>query len=150
MFAITILVQGRNVTGAQLRMARAALKLGVRDLAALAQVSPNTVTRIESDAPSNSSTISAIRRALETAGVIFVAENGEGSGVRLKKVETVEAVAHRIEVLEAKAAAIPEPSEPSPEAGMNIMRKAVVEDELVDLRHKRKRLRKTKPKPPLP
>lgn len=27
----------------------------------------------------------AIRRALETAGVIFVAENGEGPGVRLRK-----------------------------------------------------------------
>jgi hypothetical protein len=29
--------------------------------------------------------IDAIRRALEKAGVIFVDENGEGPGVRLKK-----------------------------------------------------------------
>lgn len=31
------------------------------------------------------STMSAIQRALESAGVIFVAENGEGPGVRLRK-----------------------------------------------------------------
>lgn len=30
-------------------------------------------------------TIAALRGALETAGVIFVAENGEGAGVRLRK-----------------------------------------------------------------
>jgi transcriptional regulator with XRE-family HTH domain len=66
-------------------MARAALKMSVRELAAAAGVSPNTVTRIESDASSNTSTIAAIRRALESAGVTFIAENGEGPGVMLRK-----------------------------------------------------------------
>jgi transcriptional regulator with XRE-family HTH domain len=73
------------VTGAQARMARAALQLGVRDLAALAKVSPNTVTRIEAGLTANSSTLAAVRTALESAGVIFVEENGEGPGVRLRK-----------------------------------------------------------------
>ena len=73
------------ITGAQLRMARAALKIGVRDVAALANVSPATVTRIESDQPANTSTLLVIRTALETAGVEFIAENGGGVGVRLKK-----------------------------------------------------------------
>ena len=73
------------ITGTQLRMARAALKIGVRDVATLAKVSPATVTRIESDLPANASTLAAIRTALEAAGVIFVEENGEGPGVRLKK-----------------------------------------------------------------
>ena len=73
------------LTGAQIRMARAALKLGVRELAGVAKVSPNTVTRIEADLPANASTLAAIRTALEAAGVIFVAENGEGAGVRLRK-----------------------------------------------------------------
>ena len=72
------------LTGAQIRMARAALKLGVRELAGVAKVSPNTVTRIEADLPANASTLAAIRTALEAAGVIFVAENGEGAGVRLR------------------------------------------------------------------
>ena len=30
-------------------------------------------------------TLDALRRALEEAGVIFVAENGDGPGVRLRK-----------------------------------------------------------------
>jgi transcriptional regulator with XRE-family HTH domain len=66
-------------------MARAALKLGVRDVAALAKVSPNTVTRVEAGLAVNNSTMEAIRRALEAAGVIFVEENGDGPGVRLRK-----------------------------------------------------------------
>ena len=72
-------------TGAQIRMARAALKWGVRELAEKASVSPNTVTRIESDQPSNASTLAAIRTALETAGVVFVEPNGLGPGVRLRE-----------------------------------------------------------------
>jgi transcriptional regulator with XRE-family HTH domain len=65
-------------------MARAALKLGVRDLAAAANVSPNTVTRVEADQSANSSTLGAIQRALEAAGVVFIPENGGGPGIRLK------------------------------------------------------------------
>ena len=70
------------MTGAQARMARAALKMSVRDLAAVAKVSPNTITRIEADLPSNNSTVAAIRRALEAAGVEFT--DGGQPGVRLK------------------------------------------------------------------
>jgi len=66
-------------------MARAALRLGVRDVADMASVSPNTVSRIEADMPANSSTLSALRRALEDAGIEFISENGGGPGVRLKK-----------------------------------------------------------------
>jgi len=73
------------VTGAQLRMARAAIKMSVRDLAKLAGVSPNTITRVEADLQANRATIAAIQRALESAGVIFVDQNGEGPGVRLRK-----------------------------------------------------------------
>jgi hypothetical protein len=65
-------------------MARAALKWGVRDVAAAARVSPATVTRIEGDLPANASTLSVIRTALETAGVEFIEENGGGPGVRLR------------------------------------------------------------------
>lgn len=35
--------------------------------------------------PISDESIAAIRAALEAAGVIFVAENGEGPGVRLRK-----------------------------------------------------------------
>jgi transcriptional regulator with XRE-family HTH domain len=69
----------------QCKMARVATGLGVRDLAELAKVSPDTVARLERGEPLKERTVDAIRRALEDAGVIFVAENGEGPGVRLKK-----------------------------------------------------------------
>ena len=59
--------------------------MNVRELGISAGVSPNTITRIEADGTSNSSTLAAVQRALEAAGVIFVAENGEGPGVRLRK-----------------------------------------------------------------
>ena len=70
----------------QIKMARAALGWGVRDLAEKAGVTANTVTRIENGADSKQSTIDAMRQALEAAGVLFIAENGEGPGVRLRKV----------------------------------------------------------------
>ncbi len=69
----------------QMRMARAALGWGVRELAAKANVTANTVTRIENGADAKHSTIEALKRALEDAGVEFIAENGGGAGVRLRK-----------------------------------------------------------------
>lgn len=68
-------------------MARAAIGWGVRELAAAAGVTANTVTRIEKGADAKQSTIDALKSALETAGVIFLAD-GEtvdgGPGVRLR------------------------------------------------------------------
>lgn len=69
----------------QCKMARTALNIGVRDLAALAKVSPDTVARLERGDTLKERTVDAIRTALEDAGVIFVDENGEGPGVRLRK-----------------------------------------------------------------
>ena len=53
------------MTPAQCRMARAALELGVRDLAQAAQVSTNTVTRLERGEALQPRTVAAIRAALE-------------------------------------------------------------------------------------
>jgi transcriptional regulator with XRE-family HTH domain len=69
----------------QCKMARVALGLGVRELAELAQVAPATISRLEAGGSLHPRTLAAIRAALESAGVIFVEENGEGPGVRLKK-----------------------------------------------------------------
>lgn len=73
------------VTSAQIRAARGLLNWTVRDLADKSGVHRNTVTRIENDTTEGGYSSSAIQQALEAAGVIFVAENGEGPGVRLKK-----------------------------------------------------------------
>ena len=69
----------------QCRMARAALKFSVRDLAAAARVGANTVVRLEAGEKLQERTVEAIRAALESAGIEFIAENGGGPGVRLKK-----------------------------------------------------------------
>lgn len=66
-------------------MARAALKLSVRDLAAAAGVTANTISRIENGSDAKASTLTSLRAALEAAGVEFIPENGGGAGVRLAK-----------------------------------------------------------------
>lgn len=66
-------------------MARAALGLGVRELAELAKVSPDTIARLERGEELRERTVDAIRAALEVAGVEFIPENGGGAGVRLRK-----------------------------------------------------------------
>src|SRR4051812_15039365 len=71
------------ISATQLRMARAAIRWGVRELAAKASVTANTVTRIENGADAKQSTMERLQRALETAGVEFM--NGEQPGVRLSK-----------------------------------------------------------------
>lgn len=73
------------VTSAQIRAARGLLNWTVRDLAEKSGVHRNTITRAETDATGPGHATAAIRAALEAAGVIFVAENGEGPGVRLRK-----------------------------------------------------------------
>jgi len=67
----------------QLRMARAAVGWGVRELAEKAGVTANTVTRIENGADAKQSTMDKLQRALEGAGIEFT--NGDQPGVRLTK-----------------------------------------------------------------
>ena len=78
------------MTPAQVRMARNALRLGVRELAELAQVTPATVTRFETEKGGlQLSTAEAIRKALEAQGVQFL-EAGQvavGPGVAMKVAE---------------------------------------------------------------
>lgn len=68
----------------QCRMARAALELGVRELAELAKVSTNTITRFERGEILKERTVQDIRAALESAGIVFIEQNGNGPGVRLR------------------------------------------------------------------
>jgi transcriptional regulator with XRE-family HTH domain len=69
----------------QCKMARVALGLGVRELAKLANVSTDTIARLERGEELKERTLAAVRTALESAGVEFIAENGGGAGVRLRK-----------------------------------------------------------------
>ena len=74
------------ITPEQCRMARAALRLGVRDLAAMSTVSAMTINRFENGrSGGHAATLRKIETALTAAGVDFIAENGGGPGVRLRK-----------------------------------------------------------------
>jgi transcriptional regulator with XRE-family HTH domain len=66
-------------------MARAALGMGVRDLATAAKVSIDTVARFERGEELKERTIDALQHALEARGIEFIEENGGGPGVRYVK-----------------------------------------------------------------
>ena len=66
-------------------MARAALGMGVRELAAAAKVSVDTVARFERGEELKERTVDALRQALEARGIKLIDENGGGPGVRLRK-----------------------------------------------------------------
>lgn len=71
-------------------MARAALQIGVRDLAETAGVSAMTISRFENGhSGGQAETLRKLQVALEAAGIQFIPENGGGAGVRLKKVGRV-------------------------------------------------------------
>ncbi|PDT72633.1 transcriptional regulator [Bradyrhizobium sp. C9] len=72
----------------QCRMARAALKWSTQKLAENADVGVNTINRFEDGQDARLSSVDKMRRALESAGVVFLAEGQSidgGPGVRLAK-----------------------------------------------------------------
>jgi DNA-binding XRE family transcriptional regulator len=74
------------ISAAQCRGARGMLSWSQAQLAAAAQVSRMTVVDFEVGRRSpHSNNLTAIRTALEAAGVEFIPENGGGAGVRLRK-----------------------------------------------------------------
>lgn len=76
------------LTSEQVRAARALLRWEQRDLAEASMVSLPSIQRLETkpgELAAQPRTVAAIRSALEKAGVEFIAENGGGPGVRLKK-----------------------------------------------------------------
>jgi ribosome-binding protein aMBF1 (putative translation factor) len=69
----------------QVRMARAALNIGVRDLAGMIEAAPSTLTRFETGKGGlQSGTMSKIKAALEARGVVFLDDAGQGSGIRCR------------------------------------------------------------------
>jgi predicted transcriptional regulator len=76
------------ITGAQLRMARGYLKWSAKELANKAGVAESTIKRMEQDEGfpvARGANIEAVYKTLADAGIIFVPENGDGVGIRLRK-----------------------------------------------------------------
>lgn len=74
------------LTPAQSRAARALINWSQLQLAEASGTGVSTIRDFETGKRTPiTNNLSAIRSALEAAGIIFVEENGEGPGVRLKK-----------------------------------------------------------------
>ena len=81
-------MRSRPLTAGQIRAARAFLRWRAQDLAREAALGVATIRRAELADDETSMTAandSAVRRALEGAGIEFIDENGGGPGVRLQK-----------------------------------------------------------------
>ena len=74
------------MTPAQCRAARALIEFSQAELAAKAKVGESTVRNFEAGRTVPvTNNLEPIQRVLEVAGVEFIAENGGGAGVRLRK-----------------------------------------------------------------
>jgi transcriptional regulator with XRE-family HTH domain len=77
-----------ELTSEQIRAARMLLRWEQRELAEASGISLPSVKRLETQPGPLSAqerTLTELRKALEKAGVEFIAENGGGAGVRMKK-----------------------------------------------------------------
>jgi precorrin-6B methylase 1 len=77
-----------QLSSAQIRAARSLIRWTAEDLASASALSVATIRRAELKEDATALTTAndlAIRRALESAGVAFIDENGGGPGVRLRK-----------------------------------------------------------------
>jgi transcriptional regulator with XRE-family HTH domain len=73
------------ITPTQVRMARAALGWGVRDLGKRAGIAPNTVSRFENGFGAMVETLVRIQETLEAAGIVFISADQQGGpGIRLR------------------------------------------------------------------
>lgn len=66
-------------------MARAALGWSVVETSKQANVSTQTIVRLERGDTLKETTVKNIREAFEVAGIEFISENGGGAGVRLSR-----------------------------------------------------------------
>jgi len=82
------LSESDNISGRQIAAARTLLGMDQDRLAKLGNISVPTLRRMEASrgpASGYPNNVRAIRAALEAAGVEFIAENGGGPGVRVRK-----------------------------------------------------------------
>ncbi|MGY0793119.1 helix-turn-helix transcriptional regulator [Azospirillum argentinense] len=105
------------ITPAQIRAARALLNMKQAELAEAAGVSLATLNNIERGVTDpRVSTLEAVQRALESVGVIFIPENGEGPGVRLRRSRQSATIIPDAFLHTARSAALPYFSEEGPHA----------------------------------
>ncbi len=76
------------ISPAQVRAARSLVGVTREQLAEASGVPLRTVARLElGEGSPQKRTLTAVRHALEAAGIEFIAENGGGAGVRLSRLQ---------------------------------------------------------------
>jgi hypothetical protein len=78
----------KKISSAQMRAARALLRWSALDLATASKVGVATIRRVEvvdGEIPATLPNEAALRRALESAGIEFIDNDGGGEGVRFRK-----------------------------------------------------------------
>ena len=81
-------MHSKHLTSGQIRAARAFLRWRAEDLSRASSVGIATIRRAELADKETSMTTpndTAVRRALKSAGIEFIEENGGGPGVQLRK-----------------------------------------------------------------
>jgi len=81
-------MQAQSITAAQLRAARGALKLSVRELAERVGIGSATIVRYEASEgvpKSRKGHLDVLRSYFEQAGIEFIGTADEGPGIRLWK-----------------------------------------------------------------
>jgi hypothetical protein len=130
---------------AQCRAARGLLDWSQQQLAAIAHVDIATVQHFEVNVECSSlgDASDRLRRAFEDAGIIFIAEDGEGAGLRLKKrFQTTTELTHRIDILEDDLAKTEGKSSQTPAGGMRTLERAHKRNTVTKLKNRRTKLRK--------
>ncbi|WP_354347267.1 helix-turn-helix domain-containing protein [Phyllobacterium ifriqiyense] len=73
------------MNGVQCKLARVALGWGVRQLAETANVSTQTISRLERGEQLRASTLDGVRQVFEAAGIEFQWSEGGDFGIMIKK-----------------------------------------------------------------
>ena len=130
----------------QIKAARALLAWSQEDLATQSGISYPTIARLETsdgELGGRADTASKITEALQAAGIIFVAENGEGAGVRLRKTpESVAELTRRIDAIEDDLATIDAEPPKTPKGGMQRLESAHKHEAVKKLKNRRTKLKK--------
>ena len=131
------------MTPAQCRAGRGLVRWNQDDLAREAAVSVVTVRNFENEkSVPQRATLEVMQRALEKAGVEFIAENGGGPGVRLKKhSETVADLTRQIDIRQTDMTPESGYEKPSPNRAMKQLRRAHDQNELAVLKNRRAKSR---------
>ncbi len=75
------------IEASQIKAARALIGMTQEDIAKATGLSVQTIKRMETAGTHRSTvaTVLAVQKTLESAGIVFISENGGGVGVRLAK-----------------------------------------------------------------